>query len=375
MNSASTPINWAYEVRTAVQIALEEINADPNVLPNHALEVVNSDTASDPWTTLDRVSTLFDDHFASDRPFSGIVGPAFSSDALPLSWLSSLHQVPIVSYSATSTVFSDRAAYPYFFRTMPADAFMGHALSDLLQALKVNRAAFMYVDDLYGRGGLQEFERWAGGTVELSVKEGHDPNMDDGSATAAAAIEHLRTEFQHIRDGVHGTPPHAIILFTYTSLAPIIFQIAEDEGMLEDYAWFVTDNLLVSTVLEGSPELTRQMQGVVGPVPMDGLGTRFATLNATYYERRSSDHNSLFFGDGALSRSGPFAYDATWALARACDGAIREHGATAHTNGDYVLEQLLKLNMTAATVPALVFQENGDVRWWPWGLRRDGGES
>lgn len=107
------------------------------------------------YDTQANAATALEEYLSSTT--SLIIGAAFSSVAYPLSIVSGLQGVPSISYSATSPRLSDRLqGRSMFARTIPSDTSTVFALARLLQSLKLEHVALVYINDEYGTGYRDE---------------------------------------------------------------------------------------------------------------------------------------------------------------------------------------------------------------------------
>jgi ionotropic glutamate receptor len=120
--------NWlgGVSVRPAVDMALQDINADPDVLPNTTLSVVPFDSAC---SEDEGVRQLLSAHTgyvnrqrgSSDPPFVGLLGAGCSSACEAMQTLANIMRYPTLSYACTSPSLSSSRRYPQFLRTTLPD--------------------------------------------------------------------------------------------------------------------------------------------------------------------------------------------------------------------------------------------------------------
>ena len=65
-----------------------------------------------------------------------IIGTPRSATAVPLSYLSHVDDVPLISYWAFTTVLSNPSVFPYFTRTNPDSGELARAVHHLIRALE-----------------------------------------------------------------------------------------------------------------------------------------------------------------------------------------------------------------------------------------------
>ncbi|XP_012815773.2 taste receptor type 1 member 1 [Xenopus tropicalis] len=147
----------------ALIFAIEEINADPEVLPNVTLGFHIFDTCK----TLRRAAqgTLLmlsggkeitpNYHCYKGPPLAGVIGDPASRRSILMAQILGLYRYPQVSYLATSPILSDRNLFPSFFRTVPSDEFQMRGLAQLISHFGWSWFGLLANDDDYGQFGLQ----------------------------------------------------------------------------------------------------------------------------------------------------------------------------------------------------------------------------
>jgi len=118
--------NQFQEVESMI-FAINEINANPNILPNISLGYVVMDTCSRDLTALARAVHLMRGSVhinpgdvtncsAGTPQFNivGMVGPAYSSTSLMVAPYLGLHQIPMIGTNPTSDTLSDKSRFEYF---------------------------------------------------------------------------------------------------------------------------------------------------------------------------------------------------------------------------------------------------------------------
>ncbi|KAL4235040.1 hypothetical protein ACF0H5_006678 [Mactra antiquata] len=98
------------------QVALDLINKDPGILPEHHLELIVSNSECLPDVSMKAFIKYITN---TSVPIAGILGPGCSDEAEPIAALSRHFNMLVVSYGAEASSLSDRTKYPYFFRTIP----------------------------------------------------------------------------------------------------------------------------------------------------------------------------------------------------------------------------------------------------------------
>uniref|UniRef100_A0A3Q2CJQ7 Extracellular calcium-sensing receptor-like n=1 Tax=Cyprinodon variegatus TaxID=28743 RepID=A0A3Q2CJQ7_CYPVA len=147
--------------------AIEEINKDPNLLPNVTLGYSLYDNCATLVigfsAALSLASGQEKQFFPQEKcsggpPVLGIVGDSFSTFSIATSDVIGLFRLPIVSYFATCSCLSDRRRFPSFFRTIPSDTFQVDAMIQILKRFGWTWAGLLVSDDDYGLHVAQSFQ-------------------------------------------------------------------------------------------------------------------------------------------------------------------------------------------------------------------------
>ncbi|KAJ1080398.1 hypothetical protein NDU88_000611 [Pleurodeles waltl] len=150
----------------ALVFAIEEINKNPELLPNVTLGFQIYDSCADPLLALHGTLWMLsgqDRHVLNFRcqregHIAGIVGDAGSSCSIPMARVLGLYGYPQISYLASIPLLSDRNQFPSFFRTIPSDDFQFRGLVQLVMHFNWSWVGLLAVDDEYGQNGAQIFQ-------------------------------------------------------------------------------------------------------------------------------------------------------------------------------------------------------------------------
>ena len=152
----------------AMLYALDKINADERLLPNMKLGMKAFDTCGDRTSALNSAVKEFvlgNDWDSTDgckqpkRPVIGVVGPAYSSEAVHITPVMNLFEIPLISHSATSAKLSDKDEYEFFSRTVTSDDFQVQAIIDLLVYFNWTYVSLLYTEEVYGIAGYEGLEK------------------------------------------------------------------------------------------------------------------------------------------------------------------------------------------------------------------------
>ena len=101
-------------------------------------------------------------------------------------------RTPIISPTATSVELSASADDDYLFRTTISDAAQGPVLARLAADEGYANAALLYINDPYGRGLSQAFQKaWEGEAIAVGIEDGPDSYLAELQRAAAGGAEVL----------------------------------------------------------------------------------------------------------------------------------------------------------------------------------------
>ena len=159
---------YGLEEAMAMVYAVKLINANQEILPSIKLGFEIHDTCSTASTALNAsLQFLPEMRLATNNTnelqlntgyFSGIVGPALSSVAVPVATLMNLFNTPQISYESTADLLSDKNDFTYFFRTVPPDSGQVMAMYDMIKMFNWTYVSIIYTDNVYGEGGAKQLQ-------------------------------------------------------------------------------------------------------------------------------------------------------------------------------------------------------------------------
>ncbi|PFX18727.1 Metabotropic glutamate receptor 8 [Stylophora pistillata] len=161
----------------AMIFAVDQINRNPNLLPNITLGMSAYDTCDLYTKALEeslgfvmksRSKTICElgDTFSTPAPkkgkiLAGIVGAASSSVSIQVANLLRLFNLPQISYASTTPDLSDKTKYDFFVRTVPPDNYQARAMVDVVRGLKWTSVFTVHSEGIYGERGIREFSNGA----------------------------------------------------------------------------------------------------------------------------------------------------------------------------------------------------------------------
>ena len=231
----------------AMIFAVDQINKDPDLLPNITLGMLAYDTCG--WYTraleeslefvresLARTNPLScpsspSHSTKSDRVLAGVVGAAASAVSVQVANLLRLFALPQISYASTTPDLSDKAKYDFFVRTVPPDNYQARAMVDVVRGLNWTSVYAVSSEGIYGERGIREFTT---GAKAANVCIAGSFKIEGGSS-GDAQINNMITEFlQH--PNVHG-----IVLFCTDTDARRILQAAKRRRTAGKFIWVASD--------------------------------------------------------------------------------------------------------------------------------------
>ncbi|XP_078519003.1 vomeronasal type-2 receptor 26-like [Lissotriton helveticus] len=153
----------------ALVYAIEEINKNPDLLPNITLgfEVFNSGV-SEAIAARNILSLLSGREESVPVPnysclstgvLAAIIGDMLTPTSVAMATITGLYRYLQVSYGAMDPIFSDRHRFPSFYRTVPNDMHEARAIARLLKHFGWTWVGILISDDESGRRAGEELER------------------------------------------------------------------------------------------------------------------------------------------------------------------------------------------------------------------------
>ncbi|XP_030042290.1 extracellular calcium-sensing receptor-like [Microcaecilia unicolor] len=152
-----------YQWLQSMVFAIEEINKDPDLLPNITLGFWIYDSCIEQrrslegtlWIVSGRGVPILNYWCQSKQILAAFVGESGSTRSIVMARLLGLYRYTQVSYLSTSPVLSDRIQFPSFLRTVPSDDFQSQALAQLVIHFGWTWVGLLAQDNDYGQQGMQ----------------------------------------------------------------------------------------------------------------------------------------------------------------------------------------------------------------------------
>ncbi|XP_018416485.1 PREDICTED: extracellular calcium-sensing receptor-like [Nanorana parkeri] len=152
-----------YQQFQALRFAVEEVNANQNVLPNRTLGFYAYDSCSVMHKELEGTLGMLTGHNQAipnylrlgRPPVAAILGHSMSTYSILMAHILGLYSYPQISHYATSALLSDRTQFPSFFRTVPSDSFQSQGLAQLVLHFGWTWVGLVAMGNDYGQQGIQ----------------------------------------------------------------------------------------------------------------------------------------------------------------------------------------------------------------------------
>ena len=145
----------------AMIFAIDNINSDPNLLPNISLGYDIRDCCEDNEKTARNTYELLENKCCANttqnkrdkRSTVALIGPTYSTAAIFISGFLQMRNVTAISGTATSAELSSKT-YQHLYRTVPSDTVLASAVADIIDHFHWTYVAAVGVDESYGRYGI-----------------------------------------------------------------------------------------------------------------------------------------------------------------------------------------------------------------------------
>uniref|UniRef100_A0A8R7QDM7 Receptor ligand binding region domain-containing protein n=1 Tax=Triticum urartu TaxID=4572 RepID=A0A8R7QDM7_TRIUA len=234
-----------------------------------------------------------------------IIGPQKSSEAMFISSLGNLTEVPIVSFTTTSpSLTSDRM--PYIARETPDDSAQVNSIDSLVQAYGWREVVAVYDDTDYGRGILPYL---IDALQEIDVRVAYS-TVIPSAATHVTIVQEL--------NGFMAMQTRVFIVHISSTMTSLLFTKAKEvEMMNKGFVWITTNG--VGNIIDSlSPSVNEAMSGV--------LGVRYHVPRSQELDNLSITWNRMYQHDNPdespfnkLSIVVLWGYDMRWSFAHAAE--------------------------------------------------------
>ncbi|XP_032555358.1 metabotropic glutamate receptor 7 isoform X1 [Chiroxiphia lanceolata] len=393
----------------AMLYALDQINSDPDLLPNVTLGARILDTCSRDTYALEQSLTFVQaliqkdtsdvrctngepPVFVKPEKVVGVIGASGSSVSIMVANILRLFQIPQISYASTAPELSDDRRYDFFSRVVPPDSFQAQAMVDIVKALGWNYVSTLASEGNYGEKGVESFmqiSREAGGLcIAQSLKIPQD--RKDRSI-----------DFDKIIRQLLETPnARAVVIFANDEDIRQILAAAKRADQVGHFLWVGSDTwgskvgplLQQEDVAEGAITILPKRATIEG---FDAYFTSRTLENnrrnvwfAEYWEdnfnckltitgSKKEDTDRKCTGQERIGKDSPyeqegkvqFVIDAVYAMAHALHHMSRDLCADGaglcpdmeHAGGKKLLKYIRSVNFNGSAGTPVMFNKNGDA--------------
>ncbi|XP_017682573.1 PREDICTED: metabotropic glutamate receptor 7 isoform X1 [Lepidothrix coronata] len=393
----------------AMLYALDQINSDPDLLPNVTLGARILDTCSRDTYALEQSLTFVQaliqkdtsdvrctngepPVFVKPEKVVGVIGASGSSVSIMVANILRLFQIPQISYASTAPELSDDRRYDFFSRVVPPDSFQAQAMVDIVKALGWNYVSTLASEGNYGEKGVESFmqiSREAGG---LCIAQSLKIPQDRKDKTI---------DFDKIIRQLLETPnARAIVIFANDEDIRQILAAAKRADQVGHFLWVGSDTwgskvgplLQQEDVAEGAITILPKRATIEG---FDAYFTSRTLENnrrnvwfAEYWEEnfnckltitgsKKEDTDRKCTGQERIGKDSPyeqegkvqFVIDAVYAMAHALHHMSRDlctDGAglcpdMEHAGGKKLLKYIRSVNFNGSAGTPVMFNKNGDA--------------
>ncbi|XP_030278003.1 taste receptor type 1 member 1-like [Sparus aurata] len=181
-----------YRMFQLMRFSVEEINNSTNLLPNISLGYEIFDHCSDTQSFPDILNLIssngmiqpwHEPHEQQTSPYKSkviaVVGPRSSTHTLTVAPLFMVDLIPMVNYGSSSSVFSIKAQFPSFLRTVHPNTDSIEVIYHIVQHFNWRWVAFLYINNDYGIDGRELFiKRIKDTEICLAYTKGLNDNPD-----------------------------------------------------------------------------------------------------------------------------------------------------------------------------------------------------
>lgn len=267
------------EFESAFRVAVEMMNKDPTLAVDFDIKI------QDGGVDANSSCRAAADQLAKDGVVA-VIGAYRSSCSQAAATVlgTSTNRIPQISYGSTSSVFSDKTSYKYFFRTCPSDVHQAAVLSALFRKYMFPEVGTVATNDIYGKDLADMFEKEVTGMADVPVSVVSSQRFDVNARAAT-----VRPKIQKLKSS--GSKVHLISMVRQD--AETVFQQIKELGMTgKGWVWIGTDGATSSTFNQ-QKDLERAMEGMIGTQPKNGEGSIYLKFLAAWLKKDSTTYPGI----------------------------------------------------------------------------------
>ncbi|XP_067287906.1 taste receptor type 1 member 3 [Pseudorasbora parva] len=193
---------YGLSLSLVMKFSVDEINSKKDLLPGIVLGFETYDTCMQPAVVMKPVLQFLTKESTEELYVNcnytnykarviAIVGPNNSELVPVIGKLIGFFLMPLISYGATSDMFSDKETFPSFMRTVPSDRWQVIAILQLLKEFGWNWVSVVGSDDEYGQKGQQQFSSMANEASICVAYQGLIPVYSDPEPTIKEMLNRI----------------------------------------------------------------------------------------------------------------------------------------------------------------------------------------
>ncbi|XP_060127350.1 metabotropic glutamate receptor 7 isoform X2 [Zootoca vivipara] len=393
----------------AMLYALDQINSDPELLPNVTLGARILDTCSRDTYALEQSLTFVQaliqkdtsdvrctngepPVFVKPEKVVGVIGASGSSVSIMVANILRLFQIPQISYASTAPELSDDRRYDFFSRVVPPDSFQAQAMVDIVRALGWNYVSTLASEGSYGEKGMESFIQISRESGNLCIAQSLKIPQDRKDKTY---------EFDKIIKLLLDTPrARAIIVFAYDEDIKHILAAAKRADQVGHFLWVASDTWgsKINPVIQQEDVAEGAITILPKRATIEGFDTYFTSRTlennrrnvwfAEYWEEnfnckltisgsKKEDTDRKCTGQERIGKDShyeqegrvQFVIDAVYAMAHAlhqmnkdlCSEYSGVCPEMEHAGGKKLLKYIRSVNFNGSAGTPVMFNKNGDA--------------
>ncbi|XP_017273120.1 taste receptor type 1 member 2-like [Kryptolebias marmoratus] len=360
-----------------MRFSVEQINNSTSLLPNVSLGYEIFDLCSDTQSFPGILNLISENGLVppwgeqhNNLSYSpkaiAVVGPFTSTDTLTVAPLFTPDLIPMVSYGAASSAFSEKNKFPSFLRTVPSNKEMIDILVAIILHFNWRWVAFLNSDNDFGNDGLELFRQRI---KDTNICMAYTKGLND------------KTDYAQLFTQIEAQKITVIVVFT-TNLngealieSAIKLNITKKVWIAGD-TWSLNKKLLKTKGIIYIGTVLGVSQSVVHiPGLSDFIYSTKSKMPREQDVFCNQDCNcSSLLPEDVISLDPTFSfpvYSAVFAIAHALHNILQCEAFTCNDNIKaypyMVLEELLKSNFTLLNV-SIQFDENGNPRFGSYSI-------
>eukprot|EP00929_Paragymnodinium_shiwhaense_P070046 TRINITY_DN3541_c0_g2_i1.p1 TRINITY_DN3541_c0_g2~~TRINITY_DN3541_c0_g2_i1.p1 ORF type:complete len:1862 (-),score=327.36 TRINITY_DN3541_c0_g2_i1:181-5766(-) len=163
-----------------------------------------------------------------------VLGPNSSGSSKASSQILTVFGIPQISWAATNADLSNKANYPYYFRTVSPDSFTMEVLAGFVKSLGFNEINVIYFDSDFQAGQARDVRTAAESLLSMKVNMFLVPSSGKGGFKVNEAnMVHLKSTLQSVR----GNGCRVVVGLAINEEAYDLWDTAHSMGMVRNDGW------------------------------------------------------------------------------------------------------------------------------------------